>query len=45
VFDDKVTDTLYGDAGSDWFFARTSGSTSQKDRVQDRTGGEVLTGL
>jgi hypothetical protein len=45
VFDDRVTDTLYGDAGTDWFFARTSGSASQKDRVQDRASGEVLTGL
>jgi hypothetical protein len=45
VFDDGVTDTLYGDAGLDWFFARLSGKTSQKDRVQDLGSGEVLTSL
>ena len=45
VFDDGVTDTLYGDAGSDWFFARVPGSAPQKDRVQDRSGSEVLTNL
>jgi hypothetical protein len=45
VFDDGVTDTLYGDAGSDWFFARVPGNAPQKDRVQDRASGEVLTSL
>jgi Ca2+-binding RTX toxin-like protein len=45
VFDDGVTDTLYGDAGSDWFFARVPGKAPQKDLVQDRTSGEVLTSL
>src|SRR5262245_21239131 len=45
VFDDGVTDTLYGDAGTDWFFATTSGPTQKKDRVQDRGSSEVLTGL
>jgi Ca2+-binding RTX toxin-like protein len=44
VFDDGATDTLYGDPGSDWFFARTSGG-AQKDLVQDRASGEVLTSL
>jgi hypothetical protein len=45
VLDDGVADTLYGDAGSDWFFARVPGSAPQKDRVQDRASGEVLTSL
>jgi FG-GAP-like repeat/RTX calcium-binding nonapeptide repeat (4 copies)/FG-GAP repeat len=45
VFDDGVTDMLYGDAGSDWFFARVPGNAPQKDRVQDRASGEVLTSL
>src|SRR5262249_48846451 len=45
VFDDGVTDTLYGDAGTDWFFALTSGPTQKKDRVQDRGSSEVLTSL
>jgi hypothetical protein len=43
VFDDGVTDTLYGNAGLDWFFARMTGKSSQKDRVQDLSSGEVLT--
>jgi hypothetical protein len=45
VLDDGVADTLYGDVGTDWFFARTSGSTPHRDRVQDRISGEVLTSL
>jgi hypothetical protein len=44
VFDDGVADTLYGDAGSDWFFARLSGKP-QKDRIQDLSSGEVITAL
>src|SRR5262249_56770264 len=43
VFDDGVTDTLYGNAGTDWFFARGPGYSWQKDRVQDRVSGEGLT--
>jgi Ca2+-binding RTX toxin-like protein len=35
VFDDGVADTLYGNAGLDWFFARKTGTAGQKDRVQD----------
>jgi hypothetical protein len=45
VFDDGVTDTLYGNAGSDWFFARIPGKAPQKDAVQDKAGSEALTGL
>jgi hypothetical protein len=45
VFDDGVTDTLYGNAGSDWFFARIPGKAPQKDVVQDRASSEVLTNL
>jgi hypothetical protein len=45
VFDDGVTDTLYGNAGLDWFFARVPGKAPQKDLVQDLASGEVLTGL
>jgi hypothetical protein len=45
VFDDGVTDTLYGNAGLDWFFARVPGNSWQKDRVQDRGSTEVLTSL
>jgi hypothetical protein len=43
VFDDGVTDTLSGNAGTDWFFARVSGKSAQKDLVQDLGSGEVLT--
>src|SRR5262249_42397590 len=45
VFDDGVADTLYGNAGMDWFFARLSGPSQKKDRVQDRGSTEVLTSL
>jgi hypothetical protein len=45
VFDDGVADTLYGNAGTDWFLARTSGKGPPKDLVQDLSGGEVLTSL
>jgi hypothetical protein len=43
VLDDGVTDTLYGNDGLDWFFARLTGSSSQKDRLQDRASNDVLT--
>jgi Ca2+-binding RTX toxin-like protein len=45
VLDDGVTDTLYGNAGTDWFFARVPGNSWQKDHVQDRASNEVLTSL
>src|SRR5262249_58718882 len=45
VHDDGVTDTLYGNAGLDWFFACTSGTSAEKDRVGDRASGEELTTL
>jgi Ca2+-binding RTX toxin-like protein len=45
VFDDGVSDTLYGEAGSDWFFARITGNGPKKDLVKDQASGEVLTGL
>jgi Ca2+-binding RTX toxin-like protein len=45
VFDDGVTDTMYGNAGSDWFFARVPGYSWQKDRTPDRGNAEVLTSL
>jgi hypothetical protein len=43
VFDDAAIDVLFGDSGSDWFFAKMTGATS--DRVKDRTPGEVLSRL
>jgi hypothetical protein len=41
VNDDSAVDSLYGDAGTDWFFARKRGS--RKDRVNDLGTGEVVT--
>jgi hypothetical protein len=41
VNDDSAVDSLYGDAGTDWFFARKRGS--RKDRVNDPGTGEVVT--
>jgi CSLREA domain-containing protein len=43
VVDDSAIDVLFGNAGGDWFFARTSGRS--RDRVIDRKSGEVLTSL
>src|SRR5262249_50198502 len=40
VFDDGITDNLFGEAGLDWFFARGSGRP--KDRVTDPSKGEVV---
>ncbi len=41
VTDDKAVDSLYGDAGTDWFFARKKGAN--KDKVNDLGTGEVVT--
>jgi uncharacterized delta-60 repeat protein len=41
VHDDGAVDQLFGQGGSDWFFARTSGSL--QDSVNDRRHGEVVT--
>jgi uncharacterized delta-60 repeat protein len=40
VFNDTSADVLTGNAGSDWFFARTL--TTVKDKVMDRAVGEFL---
>jgi hypothetical protein len=45
VHDDGVTDTLTGNAGTDWYFARVPGSSWQKDRIVDRASAETLTSL
>jgi hypothetical protein len=41
VNDDSAVDSLYGEAGSDWFFARKKGP--RKDKVNDLSTGEVFT--
>jgi Ca2+-binding RTX toxin-like protein len=43
VHDDAAIDTLFGEGGSDWFFALLSGTN--KDVVKDQATGEVVTGL
>jgi Ca2+-binding RTX toxin-like protein len=43
VNDDASVDSLFGEAGLDWFFARTSGKT--KDKVNDKSSGEVVTAI
>ena len=43
VHDDDVTNSLFGEAGLDWFFARGSGRN--EDRVNDPAKGEVITSL
>jgi Ca2+-binding RTX toxin-like protein len=43
VHDDAALDTLFGEGGSDWFFAKLSGLN--KDTVKDQTTGEVVTAL
>jgi hypothetical protein len=44
VFDNSVTDYLYGGAGLDWFFARTKGKKNL-DKIYNRTGGETVTSI
>jgi hypothetical protein len=41
VDDDGAIDSLFGDAGTDWFFARKKGS--RRDKVNDLGTGEVVT--
>jgi hypothetical protein len=43
VHDDAASDTLFGEGGTDWFFALLSGTN--KDTVKDQATGEVVTGL
>jgi hypothetical protein len=43
VHDDAASDTLFGEGGTDWFFALLSGA--KKDTVKDQFLGEVVTGL
>jgi Ca2+-binding RTX toxin-like protein len=43
VHTDTAIDVLYGNSGTDWFFAQVSGKN--KDQVKDQSGGEVITGL
>jgi Ca2+-binding RTX toxin-like protein len=43
VYDDASIDSLYGEAGMDWFFARKTGN--KKDKVNDLSSGEVVTAI
>jgi hypothetical protein len=44
VFDNSVTDYLYGGAGLDWFFAHTKGRNNV-DKIYNRTSGETVTNI
>jgi Ca2+-binding RTX toxin-like protein len=41
VHDDAVVDQLYGEAGNDWFFYKSTGVN--KDKLNDLVAGEVAT--
>lgn len=43
VYDDAAIDSLFGEAGLDWFFARKTGN--KKDKVNDLSTGEVVTAI
>ena len=43
VDDDNAPDSLYGDAGLDWFFARRKGR--KQDTIYDLSSGEVVTAI
>ena len=43
VREDNAIDSLYGEAGLDWFFARKSGKI--KDKINDPSTGEVVTAI
>jgi hypothetical protein len=38
-----ASDTLFGEDGSDWFFAKLSGSN--QDKVKDQSGSEIVTAI
>jgi Ca2+-binding RTX toxin-like protein len=42
VFDDDASDTLKGELGRDWFFARLNGPSKYKDSVGDKKSDELL---
>jgi Ca2+-binding RTX toxin-like protein len=43
VHDDGSIDTLYGEAGRDWFIDHASGATGSLDQLQDRASNELQT--
>ena len=40
VFDDASVDTLWGDSGSDWFFANLDNALGVRDDIKDRSNSE-----
>jgi hypothetical protein len=40
---DGTADSLPGEVGATWFLARTTGSTTNTDMVNDSTAGEAVT--
>ncbi|MFN0021470.1 MAG: ExeM/NucH family extracellular endonuclease [Pirellulaceae bacterium] len=45
VDDDGDDDRLQGGQGLDWFFAHLTGKKNEKDKLDGRTTGEVVTGI
>jgi hypothetical protein len=46
VFDDAAVDQLWGDSGTDWFFANTLGDLGNVlDNIRDRNGNEQVEDL
>jgi hypothetical protein len=43
VHTDTAIDVLYGNSGTDWFFAQTSGTNA--DQVKDKATGEIVTSI
>jgi hypothetical protein len=43
VHDDAAIDTLFGEAGTDWFFVALSGPN--KDKIKDQVTGEIVTSI
>jgi hypothetical protein len=43
VHTDTAIDVLYGNSGTDWFFAQTGGTNA--DQVKDKASGETVTSI
>jgi hypothetical protein len=42
AFNDSIVDSLFGDSGSDWFLATTTGRTAKRDRISKVAGETVV---
>jgi VCBS repeat-containing protein len=43
IDEDAIRDTLYGEGGTDWFFAKTTGTSALTDLLQDDKNNETFT--